>query len=563
MPQVVSSKKFSLKHLLRALKIVWQCSPMLAVCNVCLTVIVGLLPVVLLWVIGRLVDVTIVYISDGVSDDVVCWLLCFGAVLCTSAVASSLSSLASERLSVVLRMRVDQMLHTQMQRIGYQALLSPTFQTSSFRAITGSADRPVHIFFSALFLCQSTLTFLSICLWLMSVAWWLPISICLAGQPLFLSRLLRARLLYDLRISQAEEERRLYYYNNVLMGQQYAPEVRMFGLADYFCLRYNNLYSHLTAEKMGISKRIELQNIGASIVSAVLMAVIFFCVVRLVAVGGLSVGALAMYLMGIRRCDNTMHDVAIRLSTLHSNALYLTDFFAFIDVPHSKCTLAPFPSDFDSIRLENVSYAYPESCRNALADFSLTIRRGEVVAIKGQNGCGKSTIVKLICGLLSPQSGRVMIGNMFIADIDPTELQKHISIVFQDFRLFCVPAKDNIAFGNVSEPLSMSAVREAAKSADIDNLISLLPEGYDTRLGNQFKGSEMFSRGEWQRIAIARVLYSSADIILLDEPTSSLDPKARLMLHRSVEKLRKVGKTIIIVTHLDVTTEMADRVVTL
>ncbi|MBQ3634560.1 MAG: ABC transporter ATP-binding protein [Bacteroidales bacterium] len=558
---------FKLSYIFRALKIVWDCSKPLAIANALSVILSALLPLLTLWVMGRLVDESLsAFSADGAAFEnpsVRYWLILLGLALFFEAVMMSLTNRLSDVLAERLRLTVANLLHSQMLSVSYQTLLDPAFLTDTFRATSGSTERPIRVFLSTIQLVQTVLTLFAMCIMLCGVEWWLPFVVVAAGLPLVVARLFGSSMAFSHSQSRAADERRENYCNSVLVGQHFAPEVRLFGLQSYFSSLFDAIYLRLSRERIAVGRRNEILHDSCLLISIALIVCVCYYVVTRVGVGTLSVGSLAMYLMAVRRCERGVRDTASRFALLHSNSLYIASFFAFLDAPRalSESRREMFPADYDSVSLSGVSFSYPNSRRHALTDFSIRVTRGEVVALRGSNGSGKSTVVKLLCGLLLPEKGNVRIGNTDVGAISESELSAHVCAVFQDFRLYCVSAADNIWFGDTSRPKDMDRIVEAAKDADIDALFSRLPNGYDTILGNQFEGSEMFSRGEWQKIAIARVMYSDADIILLDEPASSLDELARETLKKCVAKLKSRGKTIILVTHHSATAELADRIV--
>ncbi len=548
-------------------QLIWRTSPRLVIINVLLMVVSSVLPLAVLWSIGGLVDGTLDVFREGGENfslrPVVAWLIVFGATLFLSSVCGTLSGQYSTELGESLRRTVSQLVHNQVERLSYQTVQSPRFQNDSFRTVSGSTERPVRIFFSAQTLIQSTLTFLSLAIWLARVAWWLPFAVVAAGVPIMVARLWVSRQSYELYKRLSEDERRIRYYNRVLTDPTYLPESRMFGMETFFRTLFGRGLSSLSYARISLARRSTKYEILAALLSVVLSVAVFLIVIMMVAVGGLSVGSLAMYLMAVRRADVAVQGVARHGVGLHSQLLYIRSFFDFLTMKDYEAGEESFPKEFGEIAFSGVSFSYPGSERQAVSGLTFTVKRGEVVGLVGANGSGKSTVVKLLCGLLRPTSGTVKIGGVEVCNIYRDEFTRHVSVLFQDFRIYNVSARENIWFGYTPKPAVDERIREAAIRTDLDDLLSNLPQGYYTKLGNQFEGSEMFSRGEWQRMALARVLYSRAEIVILDEPASSLDSAARQVLKRAVEEMKREGKTVIIVSHIAETLAVVDRVVEL
>lgn len=554
------------KILGQSLLLVWRSSPRLALACATCVVARSLLPLAVLWTMGEVVDTTMASfgtfkesVADGLLS-IAASLSLFGLAMAGSHIASHVADLQTMRLGETIRARVADLTQKQMCRMSYQAMQNPEIQTETFRALSGSTERPVRIFMSALSLSQSALTFCTLSVWMSRLAWWLPLLTMAAGAPLVAARLWATRRAFDLYRRQSVDERKMAYYNDVLTHHVYAPEVRLFGLGGYFRHAFDTVRHSLSSSRLALARESAWTQGAMGVVSTVIILSVFVCVIVMTALDGGSIGSLAMYLMTVRRAETAVGDVAHRSVSLHSQGLYMRSLFDFLHLDEPTASHAAFPTGFDEIALRDVCFSYPASERRALCGVSMTVRRGEIVGIAGRNGSGKSTLVKILCGLLRPDSGSASVGGVEIADIAPEEISHHITAVFQDFRLYCASARDNIHFGDISSPLDEDRMLDAARNMRMDALLSSLPDGYGTELGNQFPGSEMFSRGEWQRLAMTRALYSPAEIIILDEAASSLDPGARQTLAENASRLRRMGKTIIIVSHSSETLSIADRV---
>lgn len=549
--------------IVRSVRTVWQSSPQWAAVSGVCVVLNALLPLTLLWAMGRMVDVTLASIGSAGGFSVMAVLpavLTFGAVLFATYAFGIITDWCTSELGERIRGHIAEAIQTKMAQVSYQTMQSPQFQTDTFRAVTGSTRRPVGIYFSALGALESLLTFLAMGAWLAGVSWWLPLVVLASGIPVMAVRLWDTREAYSLYRGLASDERRAQYYNNVLMQPQYAPEVRLFGLDEWFRRKYAALHARTSSARIGHGRRSAMRQIAASGLSTAAVIVVFVIVIVTLADDGHSVGALATCLMAIRRAEAAVTNLSRRSMSVHSQGLYVRQLIEFLNIGDEPVRRAAFPPHFSQINVDHVSFSYPGSSRKALSGLTLSIKRGEVVGIRGGNGSGKSTLVKLLCGLLKPDEGSVSIDGTELSDMAQEEVTRHISAVFQDFMVYSASARENIEFGGGCED-SPGRVRKAARAADIDTLIGGLPEGYDTELGNQFPGSEMFSRGEWQRLAQARVFYSHAEIIILDEAASALDHSARQTLGANIGRLRREGRTLIIVSHHSETLSLADRVI--
>jgi ABC-type multidrug transport system fused ATPase/permease subunit len=225
--------------------------------------------------------------------------------------------------------------------------------------------------------------------------------------------------------------------------------------------------------------------------------------------------------------------------------------------------LSPARGVAHTIELQNVSFAYPGTDRPVLKNISLTLRPGETVALVGLNGAGKTTLIKLLTRLYDPTEGRILLDGRDLKEYNVKELYRLFGLIFQDFGKYAVTLEDNIRFGDLKRPYAREDVERAAVAAGADAVAASLPEGYDTRLMRYFdpNGIEL-SGGQWQKVSIARAFYSDADILILDEPTASLDPLAEQEVFRRFDELRG-DKTAVFVSHRLSSATMASKIVVL
>jgi ATP-binding cassette subfamily B protein len=220
------------------------------------------------------------------------------------------------------------------------------------------------------------------------------------------------------------------------------------------------------------------------------------------------------------------------------------------------------PDGFTSIAADHVSFTYPGSTELALRDVSVRLNAGEVVALVGENGSGKTTLAKLLSSLYQPVQGRVLWNGEDTAAMDPDRFRRSVAVLFQDFIRYALPARDNVAFGDITreeDEDADSAVRAAAAQAGADVFLAGLPKGYDTILGPEFEDGQDLSIGQWQRVALARAFFRDAPLIILDEPTASLDARAEHELFDSIRTLC-LGRSVLLISHRFSTVRTADRI---
>ncbi len=275
---------------------------------------------------------------------------------------------------------------------------------------------------------------------------------------------------------------------------------------------------------------------------------------------GLAAAAAAAY--GARQLRSRVDSLITGVARLYQSGLYLDDLHAFVllkPVVEAARPTAKADGPFSRLTVENVSFAYPGTDRLVLRDVSVDIGRGEVIALVGENGCGKTTLAKLLCQLYRPQSGRILWDGEDTATVDPRSLQESIAVVFQDFVRYQLDAHSNVALGRPERMEDWDAVVDAARAAGAHEFLATLPQGYDTLLSRAFAGGEDLSIGQWQRVALARAFFRDAEFLVLDEPTAALDAKAEHDLFESVRRLCH-GRSVLLISHRLSSVRSADRI---
>jgi ATP-binding cassette subfamily B protein len=270
-----------------------------------------------------------------------------------------------------------------------------------------------------------------------------------------------------------------------------------------------------------------------------------------------------MYFMAFQRGQGFLQEMLSGLAGLYEDNLFLSNLYEFLDLKPKVVEPAhasPVPCPMQTgIVLNHVSFQYPTGARKVLEDVSLAIRPGEVVALVGENGSGKTTLVKLMCRLYDPTAGTITIDGTDLRQFETAALRREFSVLFQDYAQYHLTARENIWFGNTVLPPDHERIIAAARNSGADDVISALPHGYETVLGKAFEDGEELSIGEWQKVALARAFLRDAQIIVLDEPTSSLDAKAEYAVFQNFRKLAS-GRTAILISHRFSTVRMADRI---
>ena len=282
--------------------------------------------------------------------------------------------------------------------------------------------------------------------------------------------------------------------------------------------------------------------------------------------GELTLGDLTFLSGSFLRLRSLMEAILIRFSSIADSALYLRDLFDFLDMKPNISTNVnslPFPGTIrEGFTFEDVGFRYPQSKQWVLREISFTLQPGEKVALVGENGAGKTTLVKLLTRLYDPTEGRILLEGKDLRDYDLEGLRDTVGVIFQDYVKYHLTASENIAVGRISELNNEKRIKESASRSLADSVIEKLPDGYKQRIGRWFKRGTNLSGGEWQKIAIARAYMRDAQMLILDEPTASLDARAEHEVFKRFVELT-FDKCAVLISHRFSTVRMADRIVVL
>jgi ATP-binding cassette subfamily B protein len=552
-------------RLTRALRLVWEGSRALTLLSLLLVLLQALLPLAVLYLTKLVVDALAFAVQGGeVAFSRVLLLLALtaGAGLLGSLLGV-VSSLVAEAHSNRVTIRVLETLNRKSVEMDLRYYEDAAFHDSLHRAQRDAPQRPTAVLNNLLRVAQSALLVVGIVGLLVTIHWLLAVCLFLAVLPALMVRVRHADRYYEWQKRSSQLDRQVGYLGYLLLQPPTAKEVRLFGLGEVLATRYRDLMKRMRGESYGLSKRRGGEDAIAQTVAAAVVFGAFAYIAWRTYQGDLSIGDLVMYFGAVQRGQSAAQGLFAALAGLYEDNLFLATLEEFMAVePQVAAPPDPVPVPHpirEGIVFENVSFHYPGSSRPLLEGIDLEIRPGEVIALVGANGAGKSTIVKLLCRLYDPDAGRITIDGVDLRRFDPVELRRQISVVFQDFFAFALPARDNIWFGDVTRPREGGHVVEAARTSGADPFLRELRHGYETVLGRLFSEGEELSIGQWQKVATARAFFRDAQLLVVDEPTSALDALAESELF---EKLRRLvrGRSTVLISHRFSTVRMADRI---
>lgn len=374
------------------------------------------------------------------------------------------------------------------------------------------------------------------------------------------------RLAYWVSHNRSPERRQLDYLRQLGASAENAKEVKLFGLGGFITSRFAELSQQIERENRGIAVSRGLWATALSAISTITYYAAFAYILWRTLSGDFSLGDLVFLSGSFMNLNGLMQQFLLGFTAIAGQSLFLDDLFSFFDIKPGITepeTPRPFPEPLrQGIRFDNVGFRYPGSERWIVRNLSFEVPAGRTLALVGENGAGKTTIVKLLTRLYDPDEGRVLVDGVDLKEIATADLRRHVGVIFQDFLRYSFTAADNIGVGQIDAFTDRARITSAAEQSLAHAVIGRLPEGYDQMLGRTFAKGQDLSGGEWQKLALARAYMREAAIVVLDEPTAALDARAEAEVFSRFKDLAE-GTTALIISHRFSTVRMADRIIVL
>ena len=472
-----------------------------------------------------------------------------------------LANILSQAYNMVLRIAGELVTNHIKMKMLYKARTidlasydQPEFYEKMENANREAGTRPIQIMRSTFSIISNLITMVSFVAALLAISKTAPLLIIALSLPsaiiTFVYR--RKNFMYMRRRSKAR--RQMAYYSNTVTNKDLTKEIRLFDLSDTFIAHYKNTFENYFK---GIKKLITDEgawHIGLAGVSSAVNCYLFLYIARMVYKGILKIGDYSFYTGALKSISSGFTTLIDTTASIYEGTLFIDNMITFMNEEQTVVPRLAEPAHVrrhcgHTIELRNVSFRYPGTERMVIRNVNLTLREGETAVLVGLNGAGKTTLIKLITRLYDPTEGEIFLDGRDIRDYDLNELYRMFGIIFQDFGKYAVSVKENIAFGDIRKGVDEDDIALAAKRSNADSFIDKLPDGYNTPLMRYFEDNGIeLSIGQWQKLSIARAFYSDSDILILDEPTASLDPMAEQEIFDQFDTLRR-DKTTIFVSH--------------
>jgi ATP-binding cassette subfamily B protein len=488
-----------------------------------------------------------------------------GAGIAALAVVAHLVSAVDQYVQSVLSGDLDTRISQLVMRKAASMELEQYEDASTYdilqRASRDGASRVLQLLTGFLDIFRDLLTLASMGAVLLSWNWVLAIAVVLSPIPAVAANLHYAGKQYELEYGRSTSRRRVAYLQYLTTTDHPYKEVRLFRLAPHLLEQHAGLVSRFFREDRWFARRTLLAGGALGLVSVALSAGAVVLALTS-AVGTEAVGRLAGTLQAIAVVQGAATGLLMGLVRLYQSNLFAGNLFELLDLPERAIRggARPFPSRLThGIEFEHVSFAYPGTDRRVIDDVNLFFPAQRCTALVGLNGSGKTTLIKLLNRLYEPDEGRILVDHVPIEEYDLDSLRSAVSVLFQDFIRYEMSLRENVGFGKIEDLADDERISAAIELGGAQATVARLPAGLDTTLGRRFADGEQLSVGQWQKIALARALVAGAGVLVLDEPTASIDARAEVEIF---ERLREVatGATTVLIAHRFATVRMADHI---
>ncbi len=556
----------ALKTIPRFFREIYRSSPKLFLLNTFARLINAFTPVVILWVGKMIIDEIILQVSLEDKDFTMLWnyVIIEFSVAVLSDLLGRLINLTDGLLGDLYSNASSEKIIRKTAELTIAQLEDPEFYDKLERARTQTNSR-VDLMTNALGQAESLISMVSLIAGLVYFEPILILILVLSIIPSFINEAKFSSTRYSLARSWTAERRELDYLRFIGANNQTAKEIKLFGLTDFIAERFKNLSNDYYLINKKLSLRQSFYGSLFNILGVLSYYGAYVYIILRVLTGVITIGELTFLSGSFNRLRNNLQGFFSRFTRISESALYLQDYFDFIDLTveqNAEVKTAMPKTIKEGFQVNNLHFAYAGSETEVLKGVTFTLKAGEKMAFVGQNGAGKTTLIKLFLRFYEPTEGEILLDGININQFDVDAYRKRFGVIFQDFFKYEFTLRENIAVGNIDQVQNDEVINYAASKSLAEQVVTEMADGLEQRLGRRFyKGTEL-SGGQWQKVALARAYMKDADVMVLDEPTSALDAQAEFDVFERFIALTK-GKTSIIISHRFSTVRMADRILVL
>jgi ATP-binding cassette, subfamily B, bacterial len=556
-----------LRNVRPLLRMVWETSPPLVAGTIALRLVRSLLPLAMLWVPKLILDAVVARISHRTGDLRHIWNLVAVelALAVLSDVLGRVNTLFDSLLGDRFTNRVSVRLMEHATALDLASFEDPVFYDKLERARRQTAGR-MGLLAALLNVCQDTLSLLSLSAGLIVFSPWLMVLLVAAVIPAFLGETHFTTLAYSVLYRWTPERRRLDYLRMLGASVQSAKEVKIFGLGRHLAQQYYQISEDIYNENKALAVHRAAVGSGLNLISTGGYYGAYAVVLVRTLSGAISVGTFTFLTGAFSRSRGYIERILSSFNDISEQAIFLKDLFEFFEMqPSIRSTPNAIPAPRPirtGFEFRNVGFSYPGSERMVIQNINFKLHPAEKVALIGENGAGKTTLVKLLARLYDPTEGAIYLDGIDLREYEVEDLRREIGVIFQDYMRYDMFVRENIGFGKIESLGEQSRIELAAQKSLAEGVISRLPNGYHQMVGRRFEGGVDLSGGEWQKMALARAYMRDAQLLILDEPTATLDARAEYEVFERFADLTR-GRMAVLISHRFSTVRMADRILVL
>ncbi|AFS77139.1 putative lantibiotic ABC transporter ATP-binding protein [Gottschalkia acidurici 9a] len=537
-----------LKILKRLIKYIYKFSPKLLILNTSLIVILGVSSTFIIYSSELLINSIANYRSMNI---VIHSFIIYFIINLLVRILKQLSGYILEKHQVLLNYHTNRDILKKCIDLSLLDFENSEVYNSINRATDEGQIKIFSVFMNLVSIVTQLISVISISTIILE--WSSPLFLLIFVVPI-ISTIVNSRLgylNYKMRMERMEEVRKASYINYLLTNDIAYKEVKSYGIGEYLSNMHKKTTKEIANQDICIIRKRAKWLLNLGILDEVIQIIVTIRTFTMTLSGELLIGSTMAYINSFTTIQSNISSLLQNLTEIYNDTLYISQYFYLIDfeVGDKRNDLYKFDEDeiIEKIETVNLSYKYKDTDHYAIRDINITIIQEDILGIIGENGSGKTTFIKLLCGFYDDYDGEIFINNFNLRDIDKDSLRKKMGVIFQDFNKYEFSLRENIGFGNIEKINNDFLIYDVLYKSHLKEKIDKFSDGIDTQMGTWFSG-EMLSTGEWQRVAIARVLFRDSNILILDEPTASIDPIREKDIFKLIRSESK-NKITILITH--------------
>lgn len=557
----------------KAAGLVWKTSQKLTLIFGAATIVAGLMPAAAAY-LGQLIVDSVVAAQTALQqqnswqqarDDALFWVAIEAVVIITLAFSERIISTCQSLLRALLGQRVNEMILVKAQTLSLSQFEDSEFYDKLTRARREASTRPLALLNKTFTLARQGISLVSYAFILLQFSVWALLLLLIGALPVFFAEAKFSGDAFRLFRWRSPDTRKQIYLETLLAREDSAKEVKLFELGPMLLSKYQAIFKTLFKEDRALTLKREFWGFILGCLGTLSFYGAYIWIVFATINGDLTLGEMTMYLLVFKQGQSSVSASLSAISGMFEDNLYLSNLYEFLEQPTQQetGTLTQGQSPNQGVAFNNVSFIYPGANKPALNNISFTLKPGQKLAIVGENGSDKTTLIKLLTRLYTPSQGVITLDGTPLEDWQPAALRARTSVIFQDFMRYQFTAGENLGAGNVESFNDRQAWQQAAQKGLAENFIAQLKDGYDTQLGRWFKDGQELSGGQWQKVALSRLfIRPEADLLILDEPTAAVDARAEAELFELINQYSE-DKMTILISHRFSTVRNADHILVL